>query len=362
MRIRSSLPRAALALPVLLLLLIAAFPADAAGQTSRAADWRRDVPCTEGARPALRVEGGEPREERLAACDRSLCVTLADGRRVCSCLRDDEGDQGPEGDHFRVERGGELVAEVPASFGFGAGTAFDVARGDLDGDGAEELVVANLEAVSNGLGVEYWTVYVFGGRDPALPPLRFRSEQYATRGAWTRPAAGGPCRVLVTGWEEMDDPRRGGGMYFVGQWMRYEDGRLVPEAARPVLRRRLLHSFPRQAAGAPFALFRDPRAEESVAFPVRRLPLAGTHRGTLRRLGDTVEVALEGGRTLRYEGDSGMGLVGDVAQVWLAGGATGRPFPIAYVPADPRALVGRPVTVHVRAADGDEIHWIVVEP
>lgn len=336
--------------------LVAAAPA--AAQPSSAGSWRTDVPCTAGRNPALRVAGTAD-STRVAGCFRAYCVALRDGRGVCTCT-------GDTAIVVRVEQGGGKVHEWPANYSMAGGPeSLRAMQGDLDGDGRPELIVSEWMDMSNGLGIRYYRLSIFSGADPARPPLRVNVDDFVPEGSFVRPAAGGPCRLIATRWTELRDARRGEGMFFTGQWMRYRDGRLEHDRERPIVARRLLNSFrPWEVAGGPFAQFRDRRAEAWNGVPAILPPLAGTRTGSLMRVrDDTVDVAITPhdievftyvGAMAGYDDD------GNTVTTLLVDGATGRPWPRGYKPADPATLQLAPVTIRTYREEGRIVNLLVL--
>lgn len=332
------------------ILLLAAAPARA---QSASTDWLTDVPCTQGRNPSMSVAEA-PRAATVPGCVRAYCTPTPDGRRVCSCLGDTITT-------LRVEAEGRTVREWPVSFTSVGEEMFTAAHGDLDGDGRAELVVGQLVAVSNGLGISYFNLAIFDGRDPARPPVRLRVEDYDPRGAFVRPARGGACRLIATDWEELRDLRRGPGLYLVGRWMEYRDGRLRHDASRPVVVRRLLHSFRREGVpGAPFAHLRDSRAQAWTRFPARLPPLAGRIDGSIVGVkADTIEFSATGQRILGLSG-FGEPVYDDGEEVtwWLVDGATGRPYPAGYQAAE--SAWSRDAHIAAYQEEGRRVHLLVV--
>lgn len=336
------------------ILLLAAMPSRA---QSASGDWRADVPCTAGRSPAL-VVADSPRAAALPGCVRAYCTTAADGRRVCSCLGDTITT-------MRVEAEGRIVREWPANFTFVGEERFTATHGDLDGDGRAELVVGQLVTAGNGLGIEYHDVSIFDGRDHARAPVRLTVEDYDPRGQFVRPRRGGNCRLVATRWGVLRDPRRAEGTYLIGQWMEYRDGRLLHDASRPVVVRRLLHSFRHRddSPGKPFAHLRDPRAQAWTRFPADLPPLAGRRGGSVMRVkADTIDVAFTPHDIAVFAPVGEMRLVedGGTLWTWLVDGATGRPYPPGYRVADPRWLQLAPVTVTTYRDEVDTVHLLVV--
>lgn len=316
--------------------------------------WRRDVSCTAGTRAPL-TSAGTPAETAVAGCARAYCVSLPDGRRVCSCYGDDN--------EMRVEQAGRVVNRWPVSWMGTSGETFDVLRGDLDGDGHEELTVASLETVGNGLGVHHWTVATVDGRDPSRVPAQLSVKDWDRAGSMVRAPSGGTCRLLATDWAELRDPRRGAGTYFTAQWMRYADGGWSHDTSRPMVARRLLNSFRRDAAGSPYAAFRDARSEARTGTARFNLPpIAADHRVTLVSLGgDTVVVRLGDGSTRTYAAGAGLGFYEQQATFRQVDSASGRAYPGGWRPRDAASWTGRTARLRVYAdREGIEIHHLVL--
>src|SRR6185369_6594003 len=110
---------------------------------------------------------------------------------------------------------------------------------------ARPPVVANHDGTSNGIAVDYWTIFIFP--DPEFhnftTPLTFSVEEYGSFGTFV--TSGGRVSILTTTWVNNEDPKhkRGWGMYLVGQWWRYQSGELRPLLERPITARRFLFSF-----------------------------------------------------------------------------------------------------------------------
>jgi hypothetical protein len=338
-------------------LAVAAGPVSA--QTARARPWLTDVSCTAGRNPALTV-ADTPRAVNVEGCVRAYCIALPDGRRVCSCTGDTTIVT-------RVDEGGRTVHQWPADYSMAGGAeSLRAVRGDLDGDGRPELIVSEWMDMSNGLGIRYYRLSIFDGAHPDRAPLRVNVEDFDPRGSFVRPAGGGACRLLATRWTELNDPRRGNGMYFTGQWMRYRDGQLEHDPDRPIVVRRLLNSFrPWEVPGGPLAHFRDRRAQAWSGVPAILPPLAQTRTGTIMRVkSDTVDIAITPHQievfsyvgALAYGDDEG-----NMVSALLVDGATGRPWPRGYNPA-PDWLQLVPVTIRTYRGEGQVVHLLVVGP
>lgn len=333
------------------IVLLAAAPA--AAQPVQA--WRTDVSCTAGRNPAVTL-ADTPRDARVTGCARSRCIALPDGRRVCTCTQDSGGS-------IRVEQGGRTVHEWPANYSHAGGfESLRAMRGDLDGDGRPELIVREWMDQSNGLGINYYRLSIFDGAGPARAPLQVNVDDFQPDGSFVRPAGGGDCRLLATRWTELRDPRRGEGMYFTGQWMRYRGGRLEHDPERPMVVRRLLNSFrPWEVPGGPLAHFRDRRARAWTGLPVTLPPLAQTRTGSILLVrDDTVDVAITPHETAVFKsvGATDHDDEGNTVVNLLVDAATGRPWPRGYVPA--RDWLQRaPVTIRTYREPGRIVNLLI---
>lgn len=299
--------------------------------------------------PAAAQSPGAPGIERAAFTPgettdpaASACAALADGTRACRvpvpCA--DDADACPDTLRFTLARAGQTLATwTHAGVAFGS-EGFDLLRTDLDADGARELVVAYHDGTSNGLGVSYWTLFVFP--EAGGPPLRFSTQEYGAEGTFPRAVRAGR-RVLVTGWEGSSEPGRGAGTYFFGRTYRYAAGRLVPDAA-PIRARRLLNGFARER-GRPGP--RDPAGWLSRnARSLLTEPLAqGRALAEVSGRVETVAIS-DTGMTVTLRPARGAAVA--VPAFAFGDAATRRLYPFGYVPADepawPSGLAARAVT------------------
>jgi len=223
---------------------------------------------------------------------------------------------------------------------------------DLDG-GRSGLVVAAREAISNGLGVEYWTMFVVpdGASEPAY---QFTAEDLGPDSApfatWN-----GKTVFWATEWQTADDPsgRRGPGTYLVGRPFRLGPTGLIPATTLPVRTRRMLSDF-RRESGGPVAWLASRRAETRRVDPFGA-GRAGGERAEIVEVGEVADgyplTVRVGGRRRTFQVDPWAG--GDTA-ARLADGATGRVFPPEYRPA---GLVGRSVRLGT-GPDGSSVIWL----
>lgn len=200
------------------------------------------------------------------------CVSLAQRIRICKGLSDSENA-------LVLEKDGTRVGTWPGSTFLGETSDFEVLQGDLDADGQRELIVANSDGTSNGMGVNFWTISIFSAGDVSnfRPPLTFSVEEYGSSGTFV--SNGRRVQILTTKWLWAKDPkrRRGDGLYLVGQWWRYRRGELVPSTNRTILARRYLESFAVERGRTsnsptiPFKWLTGPKAETFPADPTLAL-------------------------------------------------------------------------------------------
>ena len=176
------------------------------------------------------------------------CSTLPNRMRVCKVQLSDDGES-----KFIIQKNGEILNEIPAPFWstFDAPPdGFVTYHGDIDGNGAAEVIVVSYDGVSNGMGVTYTTANIF--KDPVahrmVKPVSVPIQEFGPRENFRYNSAKNRTEILVTYWEDYEslDPKRIPGVYLVGKWFLYKDGVLEPEFSRPTLARRLLNSFARE--------------------------------------------------------------------------------------------------------------------
>ncbi len=278
-------------------------------------EWRRDTPCLRELKP------------------KNGCVDMRDGRRVCRQSPSAEG-----ADVITIVRAGRVL------FRWKLGMAGDASRhffrADLDGDGAPELILSTLEAVSNGYAIETVGVDIIDGRNADARPLHFVVEDFDPRISFLRAPASKRCRLFATEWLWTSDRKRGAGDYLVGGWLDYHAGLLHHTKSRPVLARRRLYSFDRemeQGTGNIYEWLRDPRAEALAAF----VPEDDSYKskptiqsGVLQSIRDGKVIVAIGAEEHALELD----------WVRIVDDRTGRLFPSSYEPGS-EVLAGQKIVI-----------------
>lgn len=224
----------------------------------------------------------------------------------------------------------------------------------VDGvEGGRALVVAVLEAVSNGLAIDTWTVAVVPDGATA-PAYTFVSRSFGTRGESVAGWRGQPV-VWATEWLDSEDPsgRRGRGFYLVGRPFVLGRAGLAPVPALPLRARRLLADF-RSEPGGPVAWLSSRRGE------TRRGDALGVGRpagetGLIERVDADQSDPAVTRLTVRVGPTRRTVTLGDGDPAARLGDTdSGRLFPPGYAPSD---LTGR--TVRVAAPpNGPTVLWL----
>lgn len=184
------------------------------------------------AQPGKLIDAGSPQPASIEGYHRGHCVALPNHIRICKLVSDNA-------DVFLVEKGGKTLGTWPSTAFMGETEGFEVLHGDLDGDRQRELIVANHDTTSNGVGISTWTIAIFPDGDfrSFQLPLTFSVEDYGSSGTFV--PANGRVNILTTDWRWGTERKRGGGLYLVGQWWRYKSGELVPLNRNTIARRYL---------------------------------------------------------------------------------------------------------------------------
>jgi len=278
--------------------------------------WRHDRPC---------LSALQPKDD---------CVDMRDGRRVCRHFVSEE-----DVDEITVVRDGRVLYRWTIDLGLGGNAEpADFFRADLDGDGAPEVILPTLEAVSNGYAIRTVRIDVIDGRDAASPPLHFEVQDFDRQVSFLRAPGGKQCRVFATEWLWTIDTKRDAGNYLAGQWLDYHAARLRHTTSRPVLARRRLYSFDRaMERGTMYDWLRDSHTEALVAAP----PQDDRWDPKSKILPAVLQSIREGKVDVRI-GSSEQSL--DLDSVRMIDDRTRRLFPAAYDPVS-EALAGRPIVI-----------------
>jgi hypothetical protein len=253
-----------------------------------------------------------PDNPYVYANQRSHCAQAGKDLRICKTISGAKLA-------FILELKGAQIGEWPTSTDNGGDSKFEVLKGDLDGDRIEEIVIANLAGISNGMGIHTWTISIF--QNPQVfgfqPPLEFSVEEFGARGTFITHPGDRHCQILVTEWRYLDHPKRGNGMYIIGRWYKYKEGSLIPIKERATVLRRYLYGFAEHVArtqddpGVPLRWFKhfqtetigiDPAAlgkeTTSATGVIKKVILPGSEDGYT---GLKIEINLDSGENRVYQ-------------------------------------------------------------
>ena len=313
------------------------------------------------AQPSKLTKFPAPVAASVEGYEKGHCIELPKKVRICKLLADDK-------DTFLVQRDGKKMGTWPGNTFLAETSDFEVLTGDLDRDRKPELIVANHDGSSNGLGVEFWTIFIFP--DPEFhnfaPPLTFSVEEYGSFGTFV--TSGGEVNILTTDWLTNNDPkgRRGWGTHLVGQWWRYQSGELRPLLDRPIIARRYLNSFAKDRGETvnfdrvPSQWLSHPSTESvNTEFITKRSKTSKT--GVIQsvtREGETIRVVFkpDGEQPVTYFYS---GPYRDNQLDYLGNSATGRVYPKNYLPSNPETwLKNKRATLRSYEYNGREGLWL----
>lgn len=191
------------------------------------------------------AQGTKPVQFSVPGYSEAFCSTLTDGFRVCRARTAEVEDA-----EFLILKGATAVNRINApawrNVSIEPGEFFGY-RGDLDKDGAQEIVLVSLEGVSQGMGVTYSTAYIFDGTTVESKgiPISFSIQEFGEKENFIYNARTRRTDILISYWGDYDsiEPGRITGNYLVGKWFRYREKRLEPILEKPTLARRFLNSF-----------------------------------------------------------------------------------------------------------------------
>lgn len=177
-----------------------------------------------------------PTEQKVAGADKAFCVQFDNKNRFCKVLAD--GDSS-----FFIESDERQIAGWTTAAFLGDISQFEVWRVDLDGDRREEIVISNFDGQSNGMGVNYRTLYILPSdwktSDASrIDPLRFSAEDFSVAGGFIKNNKINRFDILVSNWEsDWQAKGKKSGLYLVGRWFNYKNGSLIPSEKSLVVRR-----------------------------------------------------------------------------------------------------------------------------
>ena len=310
---------------------------------------------------------GPPQPATVEAYEKGHCVALRNRTRVCKVLSETDA-------LFVVEKDGKTLGTWGANTYLGETGDFDVMQGDLDGDRKPELIIANRDSTSVGIGVSVWSIAIFPDTDfrSFQPPLIFSVKEYGTHGTFV--VTGGRLNILTTDWVWGEDPKgkRGQGLYLVGQWWRYRGGELTP-LSRSIVARRYLLSFERErwdtieSHRIPYQWLSSRRAE-FVSTDFITGPAITSSQGVIKSVSSKDEnspyriVKI----TFKPDTDKASEIIypnedenGPFVERYLGDAATGRIYPARYLTSNANKwLTGRRATLRTYNENKTEVLWL----
>ncbi|MBS1813038.1 MAG: hypothetical protein JST84_33035 [Acidobacteria bacterium] len=216
----------------------------------------------------------KPSPAKIATFEDAARIALAGGLRVCKAKVADSGEG-----KFIVQQGGKTLGEWEAQFSvYSDAKSFEVLEIDLDGNGANEIIVAEFTAQSNGMGVKYYNLFILADprKNAFQSPVSFQMADYSAYGNFIKEPNSNETFILVTNWEsrELAGKEDSYATYLTGRWFRYHNGKLQPAFEKPILARRLLKSFEQLRLNTlednvhPYSWLKHPKTEKLKTDPM----------------------------------------------------------------------------------------------
>ncbi|MBX7171364.1 MAG: hypothetical protein K1X72_10425 [Pyrinomonadaceae bacterium] len=172
---------------------------------------------------------------------KTYCIDFSRQQRVCKSANSDSGEF-----QFLIQENKKTVKTIKSN-DYTFTDKFWVYKGNLDKKNSDELIIVNFNSASLGLGVTYFTAYIFPDiKNGFKSPLEFPLEEFGEKGNFIYDKKRNETLILVTYWDNftnLDLKRVPWGTYLVGKWFHYRNGLLKPVFDKPTLARRLLNSF-----------------------------------------------------------------------------------------------------------------------
>ncbi len=236
----------------------------------------------------------------------TFCIDFSRLRRVCKGAQSESGEI-----ELLIQENKKTIRKVTTSDGTIFDNRFWVYQGNLDKSASDELIIVDYNGWSNGLGITYFTSYIFANtRNGFKKTLEFPLEEFGERGNFIYDKARNETLILVTYWDSfanLDLNRVPWGTYLTGKWFRYRQDLLQPVFAKPTLARRLLNSFMNERGNtsdnsqAPYVWLQNKRTHRFFKEPKYVEKLIETKFGTVQNFADdTFTLRLNSGETVSY--------------------------------------------------------------
>jgi hypothetical protein len=313
------------------------------------------------------VVAESPRSATVEGYEVGHCVCLRNRIRICKVLSE-------EGALFVIEKDGKTLGAWGANTYLGETDDFKVMHGDLEDDRKPELIIANRDSTSVGIGVSVWTIAIFPDTDfrSFQPPLTFSVKEYGTYGTFV--TIGERLSILTTDWIWGEDPKekRGQGLYLVGQWWRYHRGELTP-SPKAIIARRYLLSFERErwdtieSHRIPYQWLTNRRAEY-IATDFITGPIVSSRPGVIESVSSPDEKSPYRVVKIMFKPRTDKTSLfiypneddnGSFVDRYLGDAATGKIYPANYLPSNPKQwLTGRRATLRTYKENKTEVLWL----
>lgn len=191
------------------------------------------------------TDGGKPQPSQLQGFTESQCVSLPSKIKVCKA-RKSTADDTLIG-KLIILKDSQIAGSIDASIMQSSTQLFSAFYGDLDNNNSAELIIADFNGASNGMGVTYHTINIFQDFEKSgfSKPVSVSTYDFG-KGAFVYDKEKNETLILLTEWFDYErlDPKPG--VYLIGRFYRFRQGRLIPALEKPILARRLLKSFDAQ--------------------------------------------------------------------------------------------------------------------
>lgn len=238
------------------------------------------------------VSGGKPKLFESKGGVKAYTVKFPDGTYIYKFDRimDEDKDS-----FFEIGKGRSALGKIAASINASGGTVdnFHAFYGDLDHNKSAELVVVDFNGQSNGLGVKYYTINIFADFQTKgfTEPVSFADHEFGANGSFVYDAAKKETLILLTEFMDSEhiDKNRGSGLYLVGKYFRFQNGRLKPAYDKPILARRYLNSFEKERwntiddARVPSLWFSSPATHKLTGDPEFSIKPVSSETGVIEK-------------------------------------------------------------------------------
>lgn len=191
----------------------------------------------------------KPVETKIEGLLRAHCVKIENGFQVCKGIMTRE--EGEDDARFVLEKDGKFSGSWSAEINMQASESeFEVVQGDLDGNGIDEIIVADFVAESLGMGVRIHRLHIFPDftKNGFSKPVPIDVTEFGSLGTFIPNPATNEILILVCSWESSDkiEKVKSEKTYLIGRFVRYKKGKILPAFEKQIYARRYLYSFEKE--------------------------------------------------------------------------------------------------------------------